>query len=132
VLSRFIFTKTNLLKAPFHFNGYINTFNLLFTICFSRYFAAISDYCPSHFDDDRATRAMLGISRRAEKGGSYRTVQRFFATPLPWAELKVRFFATHLFKPDREYILAGDETVIGKSGSETFGVSRFFLHCGGK
>jgi putative transposase len=93
---------------------------------------SISDYCPSYFDDDRATRAMLGISRRAEKGGSYRTVQRFFATPLPWAELKVKFFATHLFKPDREYILAGDETVIGKSGSETFGVSRFFSSLRGK
>ena len=75
---------------------------------------------------------MLGISRWAEKGGSYRTVQRFFATHLPWAELKIKFFATHLFKPQREYILAGDETVIGKSGSETFGVNRFFSSLRGK
>jgi len=51
---------------------------------------------------------------------------------LPWAELKIKFFATHLFKPDREYILAGDETVIGKSGSETFGVNRFFSSLRGK
>ncbi|MCA9999845.1 MAG: transposase, partial [Anaerolineales bacterium] len=28
---------------------------------------------------------MLGISRWTEKGGSYRTVQRFFHTAIPWA-----------------------------------------------
>ena len=28
---------------------------------------------------------MLGISRWAGKGGSYRTVQRFFSTVIPWA-----------------------------------------------
>jgi len=27
---------------------------------------------------------MLGISRWTEKGGSYRTVQRFFQTAIPW------------------------------------------------
>ena len=31
---------------------------------------------------------MLGLSRWAGKGGSYRTVQRFFATVLPWATKK--------------------------------------------
>jgi hypothetical protein len=30
---------------------------------------------------------MLGISRWAGKGGSYRTVQRFFSQALPWAML---------------------------------------------
>lgn len=75
---------------------------------------------------------MLGISRWAEKGGSYRSVQRFFATALPWAQMQVKFFQTHLFKPEREYILAGDETVIGKSGRETFGVNRFFSGLRGK
>ena len=75
---------------------------------------------------------MLGISRWSEKGGSYRSVQRFFATHLPWEQMKVKFFATHLFKPEREYILAGDETVIGKSGGETFGVSRVFSGLRGK
>ena len=30
---------------------------------------------------------MLGISRWAGQGGSYRTVQRFFYTVLPWATL---------------------------------------------
>lgn len=75
---------------------------------------------------------MLGISRWTEQGGSYRTVQRFFATHLPWEQMKVKFFETHLFNPDHEYILAGDETVIGKSGSQTFGVNRFFSGLSGK
>jgi putative transposase len=30
---------------------------------------------------------MLGLSRWADTGGSYRTVQRFFATVMPWATL---------------------------------------------
>jgi len=75
---------------------------------------------------------MLGISRWTENGGSYRTVNRFFATPLPWEPMKVKFFEKHLFNPEREYILAGDETVIGKSGSQTFGVNRFFSGLRGK
>ena len=75
---------------------------------------------------------MLGISRWTEKGGSYRTVQRFYATIFEWQEMKVKFFETHLFKPDHEYILAGDETVIGKAGTATFGVNRFFSGLRGK
>ena len=75
---------------------------------------------------------MLSISRWTDKGGSYRTVQRFFATALPWTELLVKFFATHLFNPPHEYILAGDETVVSKAGKQTFGVERFFSGLKGK
>jgi putative transposase len=35
---------------------------------------------------------MLSIVRWACKGGSYRTVQRFFATVIPWATLFWVFF----------------------------------------
>ena len=35
---------------------------------------------------------MLGMARWAGKGGSYRTVQRWFATVLPWAMLFWVFF----------------------------------------
>lgn len=45
---------------------------------------------------------------------------------MPWTELSVKFFEVHLFDRQREYILAGDETVISKSGSETFGVDLLF------
>ena len=69
---------------------------------------------------------MLGISRWTEKGGSYRTVQRFFATSVAWTELLVKFCATHLFDPTREYILAGDATTVTKSGDLTYGIGRFF------
>ena len=75
---------------------------------------------------------MLSISRWTEKGGSYRTIQRFFATVLPWSEMKAKFFATHLFNPQHEYILAGDETVVSKAGKQTFGVERFFSGLRGK
>ncbi len=32
---------------------------------------------------------MLSLSRWTEKGGSYRTMQRFFAAKLPWSEILV-------------------------------------------
>jgi putative transposase len=69
---------------------------------------------------------MLGISRWTEKGGSYRTVQRFFAEKLEWTAVQVKFFETHLFNPEQEYILAGDETIVSKSGYQTFGIDRFY------
>ena len=75
---------------------------------------------------------MLSISRWAEKGGSYRTIQRFFGSVLPWQAMFARFFETHLFNPDHEYILAGDETVVSKSGKQTFGIDRFFSGLKGK
>ncbi len=42
---------------------------------------------------------MLGLSRWAGKGGSYRTVQRFFATVMPWATLFWVFFRQHVYCP---------------------------------
>jgi putative transposase len=69
---------------------------------------------------------MLSMSRWTARGGSYRTINRFFAAKLPWSEMLVKFFETHLFNPKNEYILAGDETVVSKSGAETFGIDRFF------
>ena len=75
---------------------------------------------------------MLGISRWTGQGGSYRTVQRFFATTLPWATLFWLFFRSHLFDPDDVYLLAGDETVVTKSGKHTPGLDRFFASLYGK
>src|ERR671933_2717894 len=69
---------------------------------------------------------MLGISRWSGDGASYRTVQRFFATTLPWAQLFWLFFRQHLFHADDVYLLAGDEVVIPKAGKHTFGLDRFF------
>ena len=69
---------------------------------------------------------MLGISRWSGPGGSYRTVQRFFATAIPWAQVLWVFFRQHLLRPDDVYLLAGDEVVVTKAGKKTFGVDRFF------
>jgi hypothetical protein len=69
---------------------------------------------------------MLGIARWTGDGGSYRTVQRFFATTFPWAALLWLFFRQHLFQADDVYLLAGDEVVITKAGRKTYGLDRFF------
>jgi putative transposase len=69
---------------------------------------------------------MLGISRWSEQGGSYRTIQRFFAKTLPWASLSWLFIRHHLLHPEHEYLLAGDETVVTKAGKQTHGLDRFF------
>jgi putative transposase len=69
---------------------------------------------------------MLGISRWAGRGGSYRTVQRFFYTALPWATLFWVFFCHHLLRSEDRYVLAGDEVVVSKAGAHTHGLDRFF------
>jgi putative transposase len=69
---------------------------------------------------------MLGISRWAGVGGSYRTMLRFFHTVIPWATLFWLFFRKHLFRANEIYLLAGDEVVISKSGKQTYGLDRFF------
>jgi hypothetical protein len=75
---------------------------------------------------------MLGISRWSGDGGSYRTVQRFFSTVIPWAALFWLFFRSQLFDPDDVYLLAGDETVVTKAGKHTPGLDRFFASLYGK
>src|SRR5215210_2319594 len=69
---------------------------------------------------------MLGLSRWAGDGGSYRTIQRFFNTVLPWPQLCWLFVRQHVLHPDDVYILAGDEVVVTKAGQHTFGRDRFF------
>ncbi len=69
---------------------------------------------------------MLGLSRWAEDGGSYRTIQRFYMTAIPWAQVFWLFFRQHLFRQEAVYILAGDETVVSKAGKKTYGLDRFF------
>ncbi len=69
---------------------------------------------------------MRGIARWTGRGGSYRTVQRFFATAIPWAHVLWLFFRQHLFQADDVYLLAGDEVVVTKAGKHTFGLDRFF------
>ena len=75
---------------------------------------------------------MLGLSRWAEKGGSYRTVQRFYNTAIPWGMALWLFFATYLYQAGSEYLLVGDESVVSKAGQKTYGLDRFFSSIFGK
>lgn len=69
---------------------------------------------------------MLEISRWTERGGSYRTIQRWYHSQLVWLQIMWILFTSHLWQAGHEYIAAGDEVVFGKAGKETFGLGRFF------
>ena len=69
---------------------------------------------------------MLGLARWAGQGSSYRTIQRFYNTAIPWAQVFWQFFSQHLFQKEAVYILAGDESVVSKAGKKTYGLDRFF------
>jgi hypothetical protein len=69
---------------------------------------------------------MLGLSRWTEKGGSYRTIQRFYGSELLWKALHWLFFRVKFLKPSDPYFIAGDEVVASKAGKATFGLDRFF------
>src|SRR5437667_11476739 len=75
---------------------------------------------------------MLGLSRWAGQGGSYRTIQRFFSQALPWAMLFWVFFRQHVYRSDEVYLLVGDEVVATKAGKHTHGLDRFFSSLYGK
>lgn len=75
---------------------------------------------------------MLGIARWTEKGGSYRTVQRFFNTAVDWSQVHWLLIKTHLLQPQVTYLLAGDEVVVTKAGHATHGLDRFFSSLFGK
>jgi hypothetical protein len=70
--------------------------------------------------------SMLGLARWAGKGGSYRTIQRFYYTAIPWAQVFWQFFSQHLLQKEAVYILAGDESVVSKAGKKTYGLDCFF------
>jgi len=75
---------------------------------------------------------MLGMSRWAGQGGSYRTIQRFFATVIPWGILFWVFFRHHVYCPGDVYLVAGDEVIVTKAGTHTYGLDRFFASLYGK
>ena len=69
---------------------------------------------------------MLGLSRWTGRGGSYRTLQRFYYTELPWKAIHWLLFRLKFLKPEDEYLIAGDEVVASKAGKATYGLDRFF------
>lgn len=75
---------------------------------------------------------MLGIARWSEKGGSYRTIQRFYNRVIPWGMVFWLFFEKHLYREAHEYLLVGDESVVSKAGKASHGLDRFFSSIFGK
>ena len=75
---------------------------------------------------------MLGISRWTEQGGSYRTIQRFFNSPIMWAKVNWFFIRHHLLDRQDTVLIGGDESVVTKSGKKTYGLDRFFSSLYGK
>src|SRR5512145_90287 len=69
---------------------------------------------------------LLEISRWTETGWSYRTIQRWYHTCVPWLQVMWLFFTQRLWHAGHDYIAAGDEVVVGKAGHETYGLGRFF------
>ena len=69
---------------------------------------------------------MLSISRWAGKGGSYRTVQRFFTKDILWDSLNWAVAKVFLKKSTDAILIAGDATTVTKSGKKTFGLGKFF------
>jgi hypothetical protein len=77
---------------------------------------------------------MLGLSRWTEKGGSYRTVQRFFKEKIDWSLLRWQLIKQHTQGIKGVWLLIGDEVMVTKSGKHTHGLGIFFLrlstkHC---
>ena len=75
---------------------------------------------------------MLGISRWTDPGGSYRTIQRFYNSAIAWATVNWVFIQHHLLDPTDIILVGGDETVVTKSGKQTYGLDRFFSSLYGK
>jgi DDE superfamily endonuclease len=75
---------------------------------------------------------MLGLSRWTEQGGSYRTIQRFYKSRITWLKVNWFFIRHHLLSPADTILIAGDETVVTKSGQKTYGLDRFFSSLYGK
>ena len=67
---------------------------------------------------------MLGISRWTDKGGSYRTLQRFFDEDHPWS--KWRWLLIQNKVKSKTCLIIADEVVVTKSGKETHGLGNFF------
>jgi putative transposase len=75
---------------------------------------------------------MRGLSRWSGKGGSYRTIHRFFTTRLHWCQLNWLLIRQHLLDADDVVLMSGDPVVVTKAGKTTYGCDRFFSSLYGK
>jgi len=71
-------------------------------------------------------KTILGLNRWSGKGGSARTLTRFFESSLDWGTINWQIIKSHLSKKGKVYLLGGDEVIVSKSGKNTHGVDRFY------
>ena len=64
---------------------------------------------------------MRGLSRWAGKGGSYRTIQRFFNTSVHWCQLNWLRMRHHVLDTDDGVVMSGAHVVVTKAGKMTSG-----------
>ena len=64
---------------------------------------------------------MRGLSRWASKGGSYRTIQRFFIASVNWCHLNWLLLRHHVLDADDVVVMSGDHVVVTKSSKMTYG-----------
>lgn len=69
---------------------------------------------------------MLNLSRWTGKGGSYKTISRFYNTKIAWLKVNWALSGKQLAETDAIYLIGGDETVVTKAGKKTYGLDRFF------
>ena len=69
---------------------------------------------------------MMGLSRWSEKGGSYKTIERFFNSDIKWESVNWIFIKRHLIKKGSVYLIGGDEVVISKDGKHSYGLDLFY------
>ncbi len=67
----------------------------------------------------------LGSSRWTESGGSYRTLQRWYQTPLDWETPLWAMVRTHLLEPNGG-VLAAIEVEASTAGKRSHGLGRFY------
>jgi putative transposase len=75
---------------------------------------------------------MRGLSRWSDKGGSYRTIQRFFTTSVHWCQLNFILIRQQWLDADDVLLMSGDHVVVTKAGKATYGIDRFFSSLYGK
>jgi len=75
---------------------------------------------------------MRGLARWSGKGGSYRTIQRFFTTSVHWCQLNFILIRQQLLDADDVLLMSGDHVVVTKAGKATYGLDRFFASLYGK
>jgi putative transposase len=75
---------------------------------------------------------MRGLSRWSGKGGSDRTIQRFFTTRLNWWHLHWLLMRQHVLDADEGVVRRGDYGVVTPSGKTPSGLERFFSSLYGK